>query len=1200
MERRIVSLFAAFLIVATSIAQSVSVTNSVQVYATAQAAPARITLNWTTHPSTTGFTIYRKLRSATTWGSTLATAAGTATSYQDNAVTVGTVYEYKVVRTASTGTGYGYVVAGIEAPITDYMGMIVLLVDNQLAPSLNLELQQLQTDLKADGWKVVRHDVSRTASVNSVRQLVIGTYNTDPTNVKAVYAIGHVPVPYSGNINPDGHAEHQGAWPCDGYYGEMNGTWTDNSVNNGGAQRVANRNIAGDGKFDQSDFPSPVELAVGRVDMYDMPAFSSSEVQLMKNYLDRAHSFKIKGFTPTVRGIVFDNLQWVANPLAGSAYKSMAPCVLPGVITDCYPYGPAYSTFINNQSYLWTYSSGGGLQATDNGVLTYNGADNITTTQGFAGGVANGGVFNMSFGSYFGDWDNRNNFLKAYIASGNGLSSVWAGAPNWWFHPMGLGEHIGTSVLQSMNNGAIYTPQNGGWQGNNFSRVHMGLMGDPTVRMVMTAPPNSLSVTNSGGNAAFSWGPAAGAAGYYLYKFDVAGVPQRIVPTMITGTTYNSPLVPFVAGGEYMVRAAKLEASSSGSYWNLSLGSIAIASGGPPPTDCLGVVGGPALPGTACNDGNAATGNDAWGANCICVGEPIDCLGAVGGSALPGAPCDDGQWDTGLDTYDVNCDCAGLLYDCTGNPGGSQVAGTPCNDGNANTVNDTYNPFCQCVGVPATDSDGDGVPNASDNCPNTPGQIGTTCNDGNACTINDVLNASCLCVGTPAADTDGDGVCNALDNCPTVVGQIGSACNDNNACTTNDVLISTCLCAGTAVPDSDGDGICNALDNCPNTPGVIGGACNDNNACTLNDAINASCNCVGTTSPDSDGDGICNATDNCPNTPGVIGSACNDNNACTTNDVLNASCNCVGTTSPDSDGDGICNATDNCPNTPGVIGSVCNDNNACTTNDVLNASCKSDHAQPAPQPVDVDAVGHFEHMRNVVADQDDRDAARAHVADQFQHPAAFLYPQCCGGLVQDHHLGTEGGSARHRHTLTLAARQGFHRLIDVLDGHQPQFRQLVAGELLHPGPVHHPKEAAGQAGFAPFAAQKHVVGDRQRRRHRQILVDRFDAQGAGIVGAAEMHRGAIQFDAAVIGDHRARKRLDHGGLAGTVVADDGADLARHQIEVAAAHRHDSAIALHQPARLQDRLNIGHCEALRSHWSSATAMITRHPAANICQ
>ncbi|MEO8066556.1 MAG: thrombospondin type 3 repeat-containing protein, partial [Flavobacteriales bacterium] len=868
MERRVISLFAALSITVSAIAQSVSVTNSVEVYATVQVAPPRITLNWATHPSTTSITVYRKLRGATSWGSILATTAGTATSYQDNAVAVGTAYEYKVVRAAAAGTGYGYLTTGIEAPSVDFMGTIVLLVDNQLSASLNLELQQLALDLKADGWKSIRHDVSRTASVTSVRQLVITDYNADPTNVKAVYIVGHVPVPYSGNINPDGHSEHLGAWPCDGYYGELNGSWTDNSVNNGGAQRAANINLVGDGKFDQSDFPSTVELQVGRVDLYDMPAFSVGEVQLMKNYLNRAHNFKIKGFTPTVRGIVFDNLQWVANPLAGSGYKTIAACVAPANITDCYPYGPAYTTFINNQSYLWTYSSGGGLQATDNGVLTFNGANNIATTQDFAGGTVNGGVFNMSFGSYFGDWDNRNNFLKAYIAAGNGLSSVWAGAPNWWFHSMGLGENIGTSVLASMNNGALYTPQNGGWQGNNFSRVHLGLMGDPVLRMVMVAPPTNLSVTNSGGNAAFSWSPVAGVAGYYLYKFDAVGIPQRIVPTLITGNSYNTPLVPFVAGGEYMVRAAKVETTTSGSYWNLSLGSITIALGGPPPTDCLGVVGGPALPGTACNDGNASTGNDSWNASCVCAGVPIDCLGIVGGPAQPGSPCDDGLWNTGLDTYGANCVCTGLLYDCTGNPGGPQLSGTPCNDGNANTVNDTWSPVCQCVGTPATDTDGDGIPNANDNCPNTPGQIGTACNDNNPCTINDALNATCVCAGTPAADTDGDGVCNAQDNCPTVPGQIGSTCNDNNACTTNDVLNASCQCVGTSVPDSDGDGICNALDNCPNTPGVIGGACNDGNTCTLNDAINASCNCVGTPSPDSDGDGICNATDNCPNTPG--------------------------------------------------------------------------------------------------------------------------------------------------------------------------------------------------------------------------------------------------------------------------------------------------------------------------------------------
>ena len=47
-----------------------------------------------------------------------------------------------------------------------------------------------------------------------------------------MFLFGHVPVPYSGDIVPDGHApDHQGAWPCDGFYGDMDGLWTDCSVN---------------------------------------------------------------------------------------------------------------------------------------------------------------------------------------------------------------------------------------------------------------------------------------------------------------------------------------------------------------------------------------------------------------------------------------------------------------------------------------------------------------------------------------------------------------------------------------------------------------------------------------------------------------------------------------------------------------------------------------------------------------------------------------------------------------------------------------------------------------------------------------------------------------------------------------------------------------------------------------------------------
>lgn len=75
--------------------------------------------------------------------------------------------------------------------------------------------------------------------------------------------------------------------------------------------------------------------------------------------------------------------------------------------------------------------------------------------------------------------------------------------------------------------------------------------------------------------------------------------------------------------------------------------------------DCEGVQGGSALPGTACDDGNADTTNDTYASSCDCLGE--DCLGVPGGSALPGTPCDDGNPDTSSDTWVTGCTCEGSV-----------------------------------------------------------------------------------------------------------------------------------------------------------------------------------------------------------------------------------------------------------------------------------------------------------------------------------------------------------------------------------------------------------------------------------------------------------------------------------------------------------------------------------------------------------
>jgi outer membrane protein OmpA-like peptidoglycan-associated protein/outer membrane protein W len=107
------------------------------------------------------------------------------------------------------------------------------------------------------------------------------------------------------------------------------------------------------------------------------------------------------------------------------------------------------------------------------------------------------------------------------------------------------------------------------------------------------------------------------------------------------------------------------------------------------------------------------------------------------------------------------------------------------------------------------DSDKDGVPDYLDKCPNTPTGVAV---DANGCPL----------------DSDGDGVPDYLDKCPNTPTGVAV---DANGCPL----------------DSDGDGIPDFLDKCPNTPT---GVSVDHNGCPL----------------DSDGDGVPDYLDKCPNT----------------------------------------------------------------------------------------------------------------------------------------------------------------------------------------------------------------------------------------------------------------------------------------------------------------------------------------------
>ncbi|MBV8882013.1 MAG: hypothetical protein JO332_18805, partial [Planctomycetaceae bacterium] len=439
---------------------------------------------------------------------------------------------------------------GIDVPLRDQRGKVVLVVDSAQAEPLVEPLRRLERDLAGDGWVVVRLDVDPKATPPAVKARIREVYEADRDAVRAVFLFGHVPVPYSGDLNPDGHPDHKGAWPADAYYGDMDGEWTDATVDSPKASRAENKNVKEDGKFDPSRLPSPVELQVGRVDLSQMPAFGKSETELLRRYLDKDHAFRHGRLEAVRRGLICDKFgDFRGESFVSSGWRNFAP-----LVGDAQVRAADWFTGLGAESYLVAQGSGaGGFQS----------CAGVGTTADFAAKPTKA-VFTLLFGSYFGDWDSRDNLLRAPLASeSHGLVSVWAGRPHWYLHPMALGETVGYCTRLTQNNRGLYSPA-----GSFAGGVHIALMGDPTLRLHVVAPPSAPTL--AAGKLSWTASPEAGATYHVYYAADAKASFTRLTEAPLGATTY-------VAGkpGLYMVRAIRLETGASGSYWNASQGVFA-------------------------------------------------------------------------------------------------------------------------------------------------------------------------------------------------------------------------------------------------------------------------------------------------------------------------------------------------------------------------------------------------------------------------------------------------------------------------------------------------------------------------------------------------------------------------------------------------------------------------------------------------
>ncbi len=523
-----------------------------------------VTLHWPYENYTGNYDIYKRTSQQTqSWGTApIATIAGNLNQYTDATFKKGEAFEYQIVkRKASTTDALGYIYAGNQSPeINQYPGIILLIDSNYRIPLVS-ELTQLMINLSKEGYIVYTAFAGRGEAVATVKTRIKALYQSATIKPTCLFIIGHVPVPYAGYFSsnsdtppPDGHVEgsgnHTGAWPADVVYGIFDDVLTDNWVDCKTGSQSRHHNVVGDGKYDQSKLGAECVLEIGRVDMFNMPLFKKSDTVLVSEYLTRNNNWRNGIWKAQERALVDNNFG--SLNLASTGYANFAALVGYTNTTDSLD----YLTAQKNGSYLWSYGCGAG---------SYTSCSGIGTTSNFVNDSFQN-VFTILAGSFFGDWDNQNNLLRAPLAS-KSLASFWGGIPKWYVHHMGLGERIGKGTRISQNNIDFYFSGKFNLSENS---MHIALMGDPTLRQKSLPPVVSLQAVSENKIVKLNW-PAVSepGIGYAVYMVDTTyNIYYRLNETPLTTTSFNHDK-NYVSGNYlYAVKTMKLETSGSGTYYN--------------------------------------------------------------------------------------------------------------------------------------------------------------------------------------------------------------------------------------------------------------------------------------------------------------------------------------------------------------------------------------------------------------------------------------------------------------------------------------------------------------------------------------------------------------------------------------------------------------------------------------------------------
>lgn len=590
------------------------------------------------------YDIYRKSIDATTWGSVYANNVNITTEgqvwiddgYEVDPVTgLGPVYEYRIHPDGQSTLNI-YFSAGVRYDQTGDRGRMILVIDETLKQPLAPEIDRMVMDFIGEGWRPEVIYSTRgegwastrdwdgssqpepKSSAMILREQIQAAYHAAPSNdkPKVLYLFGHLPIARSGiGASPDGHSSTSDAIAADGYYADIDGTWTD--VGQGTAGSGDKKNYPHDGKWDQTYLTggNAPEMGFGRTDMYDMPTYlPTGEIALLRRYLDKNHNYKhvkpghviqpkavnfrtdytftsigaLRNFLPTMgrENIFSGSPERVGGDYSGTYYPEEVRPEEAESLEDGYEWGLINFT---ERFGPFTFMTAGGFDFRDDYGI---GAK-------FCAYKESGALIYSTWKSLAFYWAGTEFMNRNPLATEGVCLAVIpdVGWPNHWQHRLGLGWHLGETIrltaLYGNSSDPFYvsgTDGSGNTLQRNARRQIINLMGDPTIRIYQVAPVAGVSVVRGSGNATVSWTPSPDLAveGVHIYRSDSRMGPYIRLTGVLphTGTSFVDATVP-VGDAYYQVRAVKEVRTGSGSFLHESVGIFAESLVSDPPVIAL-------------------------------------------------------------------------------------------------------------------------------------------------------------------------------------------------------------------------------------------------------------------------------------------------------------------------------------------------------------------------------------------------------------------------------------------------------------------------------------------------------------------------------------------------------------------------------------------------------------------------------------